>query len=805
MTYNKSQIIDSLKTKLECHFNVSPKTATKEQVYRSVALTIQDIMCERKMEINKKSANKNSKKVYYLCMEFLLGRSLKNNLYNLGLIDAFQRALLELGFDLNELYELEPDAGLGNGGLGRLAACYMDSAASLGYPVSGYSIMYDYGIFKQKIVDGWQTELPENWLPGGDIWLLQRIDESVKVNFDGVLEENWVDGRLKVSQTNCHTVMAVPYDMMMSGWNNNSVCLLRLWSAQNTSFDINLFNRGDYMKAMEESAMAQVISKVLYPSDNNIEGKSLRLRQQYFLVSASAQDIIKKHLTENDTLDNLPDYTVIHINETHPALIIPELMRLMLDEYGYEWDKAWDILRRIVAYTNHTVMNEALEVWPETLFKTMLPRIHEIIHEINERVCRKLFNCFPGDFEKVSKMSIVAYGYVHMANLCVAVCYSVNGVSRIHSGIIQKDLFADYSRIYPEKFTNITNGIAHRRWLCQANPHLCGFISELIGQGFKNNADDLLKLKAFANDKNVLIRLAEIKHSNKERLASYISNNSGIIIDPSSIFDVQVKRLHEYKRQTLNALHIMYLYLSLKDNSKLDIQPQTFIFGAKAAPGYKMAKQIIRLICCLAKEIEEDKQIREKLKVVFLEDYRVTLAELLMPAAEISEQISTAGTEASGTGNMKQMINGAVTLGTLDGANVEIRDAAGNDNILIFGRTADEVKRIKASGYSPTNIYQNNPALRMVIDKLRTGVGGVQFQEIADSLIGGRYFNGDTYMVLEDFNDYCSIHEEALRRYSNPLIWNRMSLFNIASAGIFSADRAITEYADKIWRIQNYL
>ncbi|MCX7614967.1 MAG: glycogen/starch/alpha-glucan phosphorylase [Clostridiales bacterium] len=804
MSYRKSQIKQQIKMKLESHFGVAPDTATLEQFYRAVSMMIQDIMSDQRMAFAERVAKNHGKKAYYLCMEFLLGRSLKNNLYNLEITDECQKALREFNVELQDLYKLEPDAGLGNGGLGRLASCFLDSAASLGYPVTGYSIRYDYGLFRQKIVDGWQTELPDNWLQGGDVWLVQRIDESVKVHFEGTLEEKWVDGRLQVIQNGGHTVIAVPYDIMISGYRNASVSLLRLWSAQSPVFDVALFNRGEYMQAMEESAMSEMISKVLYPSDNNIEGKSLRLRQQYFLVSASIQDIAIKHLSQFDSLNNLPDQVVIHINETHPALVIPELMRIMLDDCGYEWEKAWEVVEKTVAYTNHTVMKEALEVWPESIFKIMLPRIYEIVKEINDRLCKKLFEIFPGGWDRIAQMAIVSYGYIHMSNLCVATCFSINGVSNIHSQIIRNQLFADYAKVFPKKFSNVTNGIAHRRWICQANPKLCSFITELIGPAFQTNAMKLNELKSYMNDNSVLLGLAKIKKANKEQFTEHLNKTAGILLDPTFLFDVQVKRLHEYKRQTLNILHVLYLYLTLKENPQLDMQPRAFLFGAKAAPGYTMAKQIIRLICSVAKEIDEDKAAREKLRVVFLEDYRVSLAELLMPAAEISEQISLAGTEASGTGNMKLMINGAVTIGTLDGANIEMMQAAGNENILIFGLEATEVEKMKSSGYSSTNIYQNNPAIRMVIDKLRTGVGGVQFPEIADSLIGGPNRPGDPYMVLKDFPDYCRIREESLKRYSDPIVWNRMSLCNIASAGIFSADRALTEYAQRIWNIKRW-
>lgn len=799
--YSAAQIKKSIQVKLDYSFGTTAENATSDQLYRAVVMTVSDYMNQERRKFVEKVQEKHAKTVNYMSMEFLLGRSLKNNLFNLRLTDAVGGALKDLGFDLEKLYDCEPDAGLGNGGLGRLAACFLDSAASLGYPVTGYSILYEFGIFRQKIVDGWQTELPDFWLPGGDVWLAPRYDESVTVNFDGEIHEEWNGSYHSVTLLNCNSVTAVPYDMMISGYKNRGVSLLRLWSAQKPSIDIDLFNQGNYMRAMEQSAMAEVISKVLYPSDNHPEGKSLRLRQQYFLVSASVQDIIKKHLAEYNTLNNLPEKTVIHVNETHAALVIPELMRILLDDCGYGWDDAWKIVTKTVAYTNHTVMSEALEVWPEQVFKERLPRIYQIVHEINERLCARLWEIYPGDFKKISYMSIIAYGQIRMANLCLAACFSVNGVSKIHSEIIRTQLFADYGRTYPEKFTNVTNGIAHRRWLCQANPELSGFIAELIGPGFITNSTELEKLHAFREDESVLKRLEEIKNRNKRRIADYIGKEAGVAVDPASLFDVQVKRLHEYKRQTLNALHILYLYQRLKENPNLDIQPQTFIFGAKAAPGYYMAKQIIRLICSIAKEIDADPSISDKLKVVFLEDYRVTLAEMLMPAAEISEQISLAGTEASGTGCMKLMMNGAVTIGTLDGANVEMRDAVGEDNILIFGLKSDEVQDILERGYNPANIYQNNPVLRSVIDQLNAGISGVPFKDIASSLTGVGAAAADHYLVLADFADYCRIHQEALHRYHNRKLWNRMSLENIAGAGRFSSDRALSEYAQKIWHV----
>ncbi len=800
--YNKVQAKANIQSKLECHFGVTPSRATPEQMYNAIAMAVQDILSVHRREWTEKRNRSKGKTAYYLCMEFLMGRSLKNHLFNLGVTEAFADCVKDFGFDLNDLFELEPDAGLGNGGLGRLAACFLDAATSLRYPLYGYSIRYDYGIFRQKVVDGWQTELPDFWLPGGEVWLTPRPDEAVTVGFDGEIKDEWNGSRHSVSYSGQHVVTALPYDMMISGYKSGAVGVLRLWSARSPSFDIGLFNQGDYMHAIEESAMAEVISKVLYPSDNHIEGKSLRLRQQYFLVSASIQDIIRKHMERYGTLDNLPDKVAIHINETHPALCIPELMRILLDEHGYEWDTAWSIVTKITAYTNHTVMREALEVWPEDLFSRMLPRIYQIVHEINERICKHLWIYYPGDWAKIASMAIISYGQIRMANLCIACCHTVNGVSTIHSNIIKTSLFADYARTFPEKFTNVTNGIAHRRWLAESNPQLAGLIRELIGNAYLTDAGQLSKLRAYADDPAVLERLTKIKRANKARMADYIKKTEGITVDPDSIFDVQVKRLHEYKRQLLNALHILHLYNRLKADPQLDIPPQTFLFGAKAAPGYLMAKHIIRLICSIAKEIDSDPVISQKLKVVFLEDYRVTLAELLMPAAEISEQISLAGTEASGTGNMKLMINGAITIGTLDGSNVEMREAVGDENILIFGLHADEAEQLSTRGYSPTSYYHNNADLRAALDRLNGGIGGIRHTEVSNSLIGRGSGQADPYMVLADFASYCGIHEEALKRYADPARWNRMSLLNIASAGVFSADRALTEYARSIWNLE---
>lgn len=730
-------------------------------------------------------------------MEFLMGRSLKNNLFNLGLTEPVASALQEIGVKLERLYNCEPDAGLGNGGLGRLAACFLDGLGTQRYPAMGYSLRYEYGIFRQKLVDGWQTELPDYWLPGGEAWLVPHPENSVAVNFDGVAEERWDNGFHSVELKGYKTVIAIPCDMMTSGYGGEGVSVLRLWRAKSAEFNMELFNEGDYMRAMEQNAMAEVITKVLYPGDNHPEGKSLRLSQQYFLCSATIQDIIHNHLRQYGTVDNLPEKAAIHLNDTHPVLAIPEMMRILVDECGYGWEPAWDIVTRTVAYTNHTVMSEALECWSEELFKSRLPRIYQIVCEINRRFCEQMERRTNGNHEIVNRMSIINNGVVKMANLAVASCHSVNGVSKLHSDILKETVFHDFYTVMPDKFKNVTNGIAHRRWLNQSNPELSSFITEAIGDKFITDASALSQLVSLKDDKAALEQIAKIKRIKKEQFADYILKNNGISVDPGSVFDVQVKRMHEYKRQLLNGLNILATYQWLKNNPNAEFTPRTYIFGAKAAPGYYFAKEIIRFLITLGNVINNDKAIAGKMKLVYLEDYRVTVAEKLMPSADISEQISLAGTEASGTGNMKLMINGAVTLGTLDGANVEINDAVssvGQGNILLFGMTTPEVEDLRRTGYQPRGYYSNNPAIRQAIDQLYSGIGSVNMTSIADSLL-----NSDHYMVLADYADYTAARAKSGELYRDSLLWSRMSLINTAMAGRFAADRAIRDYAANIW------
>lgn len=781
-----------IKDKLSHFFGVTPETASVEQLYKAVAMIVRDELAVNNSEFRKEAEGQDSKQIYYLCMEFLMGRSLKNNLYNLGLTKVFDEALNSFDVKLDKLYEKEPDAGLGNGGLGRLAACYLDGLATNGFQSMGYSIRYEAGIFKQKLVDGWQTELPDFWLPGGDVWLVPREERAVEVNFEGWVDDSWDGDYHHVEMRDCNTVTAIPYDMYVSG-KGNGVARLRLWASRKPELDMSLFNQGSFIKAMEQSAMAEAISKVLYPADNSPEGKSLRLRQQYFLVSASIQDIIQRHLTKYGTLDNLPEKVAIHINDTHPTMAIPELMRIMLDECGYDWDSAWSIVTRTVAYTNHTVMKEALECWSEELYSRLLPRIYQITKEIDNRFRAYVWSV-SYDADKVERMAIVSGGVVRMANLCVAGSHSVNGVSALHSEILKDTVFNDFYTITPDKFKNVTNGIAFRRWICQSNPKLTAYITELIGDGFITESDELLKLREFCDDKKVLDKLMEIKHENKVRFAEIVKKRNGVEIDPDSIFDVQVKRLHEYKRQSLNILNIIAQYQALKANPNMDFVPRTYIFASKAAPGYFMAKKTIELIDALSKLINNDADVNGKMKVVFMEEYNVSLAEILMPAADISEQISLAGTEASGTGNMKLMLNGAVTLGTLDGANVEIAQAVGEDNIFLFGLKTPEVQQLQNAGYHPMDYINNNAVLKGVIDFLNAGVNGKTFGEITSSLM-----NADPYMALADFADYQMAQIKSAEVYKDKYTFARMSLMNISGAGIFSADRSIMDYANNIW------
>ncbi len=799
----KEETAEVIGSKLSRYFGISPEEADEQQMYQAVVMSVRDVLAGYNKELIAKTKQQSSKQVFYLCMEFLMGRTLKLNLNNLGLEDVYRDYLSQYGFSLDAIYEREPDPGLGNGGLGRLAACFMDALASQDYPGKGFSILYEYGLFKQRIVDGEQMELPDIWLPdGGECWLVPRQDKKVTVNFGGTVREEWRENHLEIIQEGCTVVEAIPYDMFISGAGTRTVNTLRLWKATDPdTFDMQAFSQGQYVKAMEDRAMASAISKVLYPADNHHEGKLLRLSQQYFLVSASLQNILGNHLAQYKTLKNLPDKVAIHINDTHPALAIPELMRILMDQHHFSWDEAWDITVHTISYTNHTVLPEALEVWNENLFALKLPRIHMIVKEINERFCREAWNCNVGDWNKVGRMAILDHGMVHMANLSVIGSHHINGVSELHSDILKKTIFRDYYDMYPRRFCNVTNGIAHRKWLCYSNPSLAALLDETIGTGYRKNPEELEKFSAYSEDASILQRLEDIKRRNKHDFAGYIKETKGVLIDPDSIFDVQAKRMHEYKRQLMNALHIIDWYLRLKENPDMDVRPKTFLFAAKAAPGYYFAKDVIRLICYIGAEIEKDPAIRKKMRVVFLENYNVTLAEHLIPAADISEQISLAGKEASGTGNMKFMINGAVTIGTLDGANVEMAELLGRDNIFIFGHTAQEVEELWRKGYSSSDYYNRNPRLKRAVDALQPGFNGRSFADIGKYLL---YSVGisDPFMCLADFDFFSEAHERVRAAYEDRGRWNRMALQNIAKAGFFAADRCIRQYAENIWHIK---
>ena len=794
MKYTKREFEKLLKDKLMSECNVTIDAASADQIYRCLAMITRQIMSDRQKQYQSKVLGEGKKQVYYLCMEFLMGRSLRTSLFNLGLNEVAESVLADADVKIDTIYEQEPDAGLGNGGLGRLAACYLDGMATDGIPGTGYSILYEYGIFKQKIVDGWQQETADNWLPGGQVWIKSHPDQAQEIRFDGQAIETWEGGFHHVKYENYNSVIAVPNDMYVAGYGSNGVSKLRLWQAKAPSFDMSSFNAGNYNTAISQSASAELISKILYPNDNHTEGKILRLRQQYFFSAASIADILQNHLNQYGTLDNLADKVAIQLNDTHPTVAIPEMMRILLDECSYEWDAAFDICRKVFAYTNHTVMSEALEKWNADIFRNTLPRIWQIVCEMDRRCRADLAKAFPGDQGKIDYMAIIGDNQVRTANICAYTCHAINGVSKLHSEIIKDSVFHDYFLYKPQAFKNVTNGIAYRRWLLCSNPGLTHLLEETIGDGFKTDASELKKLEKFVDDKTVQAAAAKVKRENKANFANYLQKATGQVIDPDSIFDCQVKRMHEYKRQHLNALNIAAEYLYLKNNPNAEFTPKTYIFGAKAAPGYYMAKQMIRMICKLGKLIDNDPAVKDKLRIVYLEDYCVSLSERLMPASEVSEQISLAGTEASGTGNMKFMLNGAITLGTLDGANVEIADAAGKDNEIIFGMLTPEVNALKGMGYHPQAFISDDNVAMAVLDMLEKGWNGENFSEITNNLR-----NSDPYMVLADFKDYRRAQHTVQELYKQKQTWNRMSLMNISNAGIFSADRSIMDYARDIW------
>lgn len=801
----KDQIIESFKRHLTCSLGKRPEKAVDLDRYHALALAIRDLMMQHWIATKDTYDEKAPRTVCYISLEFLMGRTLGNAMINLGVYDAAAEAMAELGFDADKLRDEEVDAGLGNGGLGRLAACFLDSMATLELPSYGYGIRYDYGIFKQIIQNGYQVEEPDNWLSRGNPWEIRRPELARIIHFGGRIiryqddvnpdRRKWVDTQ---------DVLAMPYDTPVPGYKNNTVNTLRLWSAESLyGFNLTKFNQGDYISANLESAMSQNISRVLYPNDNNFEGKELRLKQQYFLVSSTLQDIIARTKELGGDLHDFDKNFVIQLNDTHPALAIPELMRLLIDVENFSWDEAWSITSKTFNYTNHTLMSEALEKWPVHLMEKLLPRHLEIIYEINFRFLRAVATRYIGDNDRLTRMSLIQEGrekMVRMAYMCVVASGKVNGVAALHTELLKDGLFRDFAEFYPGKFVNVTNGITPRRWLCKANPALANLISGKIGENWVRELDELEKIDAFATDKNFLKKLAAVKRENKVRLAEYIKEHNGVEVNPDSIFDVQVKRLHEYKRQLLNILHAIALYLEIKDNPNGDFVPRTIIFGAKSAPGYYMAKLIIKLINAAAEVINNDPMVGDRLKVVFLANYRVSLAEKIIPAADVSEQISLAGTEASGTGNMKFALNGALTIGTMDGANIEIHDCVGKDNIFIFGMNVDEVTQLRNSGYDPGAFIAQNPYLRRALELIRDNFFTPGEPDIFRPIIDS--FNYDTYMVAADFASYMETQKKIADLYRDPVKWQEKCLHNIAKMGMFSSDRSIRDYAEKIWNIK---
>lgn len=801
----KDKIIENLKT-ISCK-NICE--ASKHEIYKAVAFTVRDLVTDKWLATREVLKKNNPKTLYYLSMEFLMGRFLGNTLINLAAEKNFKKALEELDIDFNLIEEAERDPGLGNGGLGRLAACFLDSLASLNLPAYGCGIRYRYGIFEQEIKNGYQTEKSDNWLEDGDDWGVKRKDLAQEIKFGGRVNcEKKADGNYRYFLEDYSSVIAIPYDYPVVGFETNMVNTLRLWDAEaKNKFDLKSFNAGDYTKAVEEQNLAETISEVLYPADEHILGKELRLKQQYFFISATVQEAIKNFCLKNKDLNKLPDKIAFQLNDTHPSMTVAELMRVLIDDYNLEWDQAWEITQKTCAYTNHTIMSEALEKWPEDLFKRLLPRIYMIIEEINKRFCGELINKFKFDNEKVRRMAIIADGQIKMAYLAIVGSHSVNGVARLHTEILKKQELKDFYEIYKNKFNNKTNGITQRRWLMHCNPDLADLINKTIGNGYVKNLCELKKLEEFVEDKSFRDKILKVKKKNKIALANFIKYKYDFVVDPEFIFDVQVKRLHEYKRQLLNILHVLYLYNKIKSDAKFDIEPRVFIFSAKSAANYYRAKLIIKLINSVANLINKDKRVSKKIKVLFLPNYCVSLAEKLIPAADISEQISTASKEASGTGNMKFMLNGALTLGTMDGANVEIFEEVGEKNIFIFGLSAKEVIDLyEKNNYRARDIYENDDDVKNVLDKLISGELDEDknlFREIYDSLLNG--FNGeraDNYFILRDFDSYKKAQEKVNLAYKNKNEWAKSMIINIANSGKFSSDRTIKEYAKEIWNLK---
>ena len=808
-TTSKEEFKNSIIENVKNQYRRTIDEATPQQIFQAVSYAIKDVIIDDWIATQKQFDETGAKKVYYLSMEFLMGRALGNNIINLGAKKAVKEALEELGFDLNAIEDQEPDPALGNGGLGRLAACFLDSLATLGYPAYGCGIRYHYGMFKQKIKDGYQVEVPDEWLKNGYPFELRRPEYATEVKFGGYVKTEWDGERNHFVQEGYQSVLAVPYDMPIVGYGNNVVNTLRIWDAQPIdTFSLSAFDKGDYQKAVEQENLAKNLVEVLYPNDNHYAGKELRLKQQYFFISASLQVALKKFKETNDDIHKLPEKIVFQMNDTHPTVAVAELMRLLLDQEGLNWDEAWGITTKCCAYTNHTIMAEALEKWPIELFSRLLPRVYQIVEEINRRFLIEVQNKYPNNYEKVKKMAIIFDGQVKMAHLAIVAGYSVNGVAKLHTEILKNQELKDFYEMMPEKFNNKTNGITQRRFLLHGNPLLADWITEQIGDEWITDLPHLAKLKVYVDDPKFQQEFMNIKYQNKLRLAKYIKEHNGIDIDPRSIFDVQVKRLHEYKRQLLNILHVMYLYNQLKDNPNMDMVPRTFIFGAKAAAGYQIAKKTIKLINSVADVINNDKSINGKLKVVFIEDYRVSNAELIFAAADVSEQISTASKEASGTGNMKFMLNGALTLGTMDGANVEIVEEVGKENAFIFGLSADEVINYENNGgYNPEEIFNTDQDIRRVLMQLINGYYSPQdpelFRDIYNSLLNTKNSaKADTYFILKDFRSYAEAQTRGEAAYRDENWWARAAMLNTASAGKFSSDRTIEEYVRDIWHLE---
>ncbi|WP_246941495.1 glycogen/starch/alpha-glucan phosphorylase [Bacillus pinisoli] len=780
--------------KLEMMYGKRFEDTTVIEQYHALGQLVRETISTRWIETNEKYRMNKEKQVYYLSIEFLLGRLLGNNLLNLGVRGLCEEALRDLGIELSALEECEIDAGLGNGGLGRLAACFLDSLATLNLPGHGCGIRYKHGLFDQKIVDGYQVELPEQWLRHGNVWEVKRPDKAVPVNFWGKVESYYENGRLKFRHVQPETISAVPYDMPVIGYKTNTVNMLRLWSAEPAPYPIH----GDVLKYKRDT---EAVSEFLYPDDTNDEGKILRLKQQYFLVAASLKSIIHSYRKQHHSLRELHDYVAIHINDTHPVLAIPEMMRILIDEEELSWDEAWEVTTKTISYTNHTTLSEALEKWPVHIFKPLLPRIYMIVEEINERFCKALWEQYPGDWNRIERMAIISHDLVKMAHLAIVGTHSTNGVAKIHSEILKHREMNDFYEVFPERFNNKTNGITHRRWLLKANPELTNLLVTTIGDEWIQHPNKLVTLEKFANDASFKEELQKVKQCRKNILARRIKEQTGVVVDEHSIFDVQVKRLHAYKRQLLNVFHIMYLYNRLKEDPGFTMYPRTFIFGAKASPGYYYAKKIIKLINSVADKVNHDPKVKDYLKVIFLENYRVSLAEDIIPATDVSEQISTASKEASGTGNMKFMMNGALTIGTLDGANIEIKEEVGADNIFTFGLTSSEVlDYYQNGGYRSQEYYHHNKYIRTILEQLVNGFfpnTGDDFEMIYDSLL----MQNDEFFVLKDFSSYCQAQERLSQVYEDQSSWFEKSVINIAKSGYFSSDRTIQEYAHDIWHL----